>query len=203
MSDFDRGESGRVETPPSGAIGDPGPRAAPSAVPWANVARGLKLAALLLFLLPWVTVSCADQTLVSMSGYEMATGSATVHNPLTGETGQPPDASRPNLAVLAAAILIAAALLLSLFLRRRTGAFASIAALGVAAVLIVWTVLIELPAKAHEGATAQAGASFQGLDQAELLRMIRVEASAGFWLTLAALVAAIAAAWMAQRRPPG
>ena len=35
----------------------------------ANLARIAKVLALLFFLLPWVTISCAEQTLVTMSGY--------------------------------------------------------------------------------------------------------------------------------------
>jgi hypothetical protein len=39
-----------------------------------NLGRIAKVVALLLFVLPWVTVSCADQTLVSMTGVNLATG---------------------------------------------------------------------------------------------------------------------------------
>ena len=62
--------------------------------------RGSKLLALLFFLLPWVTVSCADQTLVSMSGLDLATGSVTTHNPLTGETTDSARRRRSRLPVL-------------------------------------------------------------------------------------------------------
>jgi len=169
-----------------------------------HLARALKLIALLLFLLPWVTVSCADQTLVSMSGYDLATGAVTAHNPLTGQTSRPPGSGAPDLPVLIAAALIVAALVLS-FVARRAAAMASLAALAVAAALIAYTVLVRLPEKARESISEyrpEAAAGPPMIDQAQILRLIRVETSAGFWLTLAAIVGAIAALSMAQRSPP-
>ena len=170
-----------------------------------NLARALKLIALLLFVLPWVTVSCADQTLVSMSGLDLATGSVTAHNPITGQTARPPGSNQPDIPVLVAALLIAAALILSILARRRQMALASIAALAASAALIAYTVLIRLPEKARAGVTEQgleAAAGPQMIDRAQILQLIRVEPAAGFWLTLAALLGAIVAAWMAQRPLP-
>ena len=76
-----------------------------------NLARGAKIVALLLFILPWVTISCAEQTLVSMSGVDLASGSVTMNNPAPpGSTAPSPDNpfDQPNMAVIAAALLIAA-----------------------------------------------------------------------------------------------
>ena len=167
----------------------------------ANAARALKLFALLFFFLPWATVSCADQTLISMSGMELATGTATAHNPLTGETATPPSAGKPDLPVLAAALLIAAAMVLSFVLARSQAPLVSIAALAVAAALICYTVLVRIPAQVRVDASAQAA---QGASRMNLADVIRVETAPGFWLTLAALIAAIALTWMASREaPPG
>lgn len=55
-----------------------------------NLARGAKIIALLLFILPWVTISCAEQTLVSMSGVDLASGSVTMNNPA------PPGSTAPS-----------------------------------------------------------------------------------------------------------
>ena len=216
MSDSDRGApvvgsgSGAGPTPvapPPPPVNRPDPNAGGriAGFSFANVARGLKIAALLLFLLPWVTVSCAEQTLVSMSGLDLATGSVTVHNPMTGETASPPsDANGPDMPVIVAAILIVVALMLSFVLRRRVGAFASMAALAGAAALIGYSVLYRIPAKAREDVTQQSGPTTQGIDQAQLAQMIRVETEIGFWLTLAAIIGAIVLTWMALRRaPPG
>ena len=173
----------------------------PSRVSLANAARGLKLLALLFFLLPWVTVSCADQTLVSMNGFELATGSVTAHNPLTGETRTPPDGSTPDLPVLVAALLIAAALVLGFVLRRSQAALVAIIAPATAAALITYSVLVRIPARVHAGAAAEASL---GVDRMRITDIIRVETAPGFWLTLAALIAAIVVSWMAQKdAPPG
>jgi len=199
-----------VESPPTMSAMSAPPPPAPAPAPgrklpvsMVNAARGLKLVALLLFLLPWVTVSCADQTLVSMSGLDIATGTVTAHNPMTGEAARPPESGEMDLPVLIAALLIAAALVVSFVLKRAQAALASMAALAVAAVLIVYTVLVRLPAKAREGVTEGAQGA-QGIDQAQIAQMIRVETQIGFWLTLAAIVAAIVVTWMARREaPPG
>jgi hypothetical protein len=176
-------------------------RGRPLGLSLVNLARGFKLLALLLFVLPWVTVSCADQTLISMSGLDLATGSVTAHNPLTGETTRPPGASKPDLPVLIAALLIAAALVLSFVLRRGRAALVSIAALAAAAALIAYTVLIRIPDKARADASAEAA---KGMSNMQVADVIRVENAIGFWLTLAALVAAIVVSWMASREaPPG
>ena len=173
----------------------------PPALTLANAARALKLLALLLFVLPWVTVSCADQTLISMSGMDLATGSVTAHNPLTGETTTPPSAGKPDLPVLAAALLIAAALLLSFVLARSQAVLVSITALAAAAALICYTVLVRIPTQVRADASAQAA---QGTSRMDLADVIRVETAPGFWLTLAALIAAIVLTWMASREaPPG
>ena len=174
-------------------------RGRPSAVTLVNAARGLKLLALLLFLLPWVTVSCADQTLISMSGVELATGSVTAHNPLTGETQTPPDGSKPDLPVQVAALLIVVALVLGFVLSRSQAALASITASAAAAALIVYTVLIRIPAKVHAGAAAEASL---GTDRMQIADIVRVETAPGFWLTLIALLAAIVVSWMARTGEP-
>ena len=175
------------------------PPTARRALSLANVARALKLVALLLFLLPWVTVSCADQTLVSMSGLDLATGTVTVHNPMTGQVTHPPDSGRPDWPVVFGALLIVAALVLSFVLRGALRALAPTAALAAAAALISWSVLIRIPDKARADASAQA---VEGMNRADIGNLIRVETATGFWLTLAALIAAIVVGWMARSQAP-
>src|SRR5262245_12505351 len=192
-----------ISRPPmgEGEMSDSDRRGPPSGISMVNAARGLKLLALLFFLLPWVTVSCADQTLVSMSGYELATGSVTAHNPLTGETRKPPDAGKPDLAVLVAAVLIAAALVLGFFLGRSRAALVAIAGPAAAVALIAYTVLIRIPARVHAGAEAEASL---GVDRMQISEIVRVETAAGFWLTVAALLGAVVLGWLARRgQPPG
>src|SRR4029453_14943923 len=174
-------------------------RGPPSGISLVNGARGRKLLALLFFLLPWVTVSCADQTLISMSGVDLATGSVTAHNPLTGETRPPPEGASPHLPVLISALLIAAALVTGFVLSRGQAALVSIAAPATAAALITYTVLVKIPARVHAGAAAEASL---GVDRMQVSDKIRVETAPGFWLTLAVLLAAIVVSWMAWKAPP-
>ena len=165
----------------------------------ANMAHGLKLVALLLFLLPWVTVSCAEQTLVSLSGADLATGSVTVVNPLTGESASPPGTGEADLPVVLGALLIAGALVAGFALKDRIAESVSTAALAAAAILISYSVLYRLPERAREGATAD---SAQGISEAQIAELIRVEVAPGFWLTLSAVIGAILLTFLARRETP-
>lgn len=163
-----------------------------------NLARGAKLLALLCFFLPWVTVSCAGQELASMSGYELATGSVTVTNPMTGARETPPGGGERDLPVIVAACLILVGLGATFALTRGLGALVGAACAGGAAVLIGFTVLIRLPGKLREGTGGDVGGS--GLDQQQIAEMIRIENVPGFWLTFAALVAAVVLNLLARSR---
>jgi hypothetical protein len=222
MSDSDRGPDGLPPQPPTPPMppAPPQPPAAPvtaanapatnpggatSLATPANGSRALMVLALLFFLLPWVTVSCAEQTLVSMSGLDLARGSVTMHNPMTGERAQPPG-GEADIPVMVGGLLIALALVLSYVMKGRKGTFASMASLAVAAALIIYTVLFRIPDQVREDAASQGapttpGASgTTGLDQAQIAEMIRVQTEIGFWLTLAAIIGAIVLAWMVARR---
>jgi hypothetical protein len=133
--------------------------------------------------------------LVSARGMELATGSLTVTNPITGEQVTPPESSEGDSAVLIAAILIALTLVAGFVLRGAIAAGVSIAGLAIAAALISYSVLIRLPEQAREGATA---GSAQGISEAQLANLIRVEVAAGFWLTLVAIIAAIVITFLAR-----
>ena len=198
-----------IESPPTMSAAPAAP-AAPAANPGrslatpANGSRLLMLLALLFFVLPWVTVSCADQTLVSMTGLDLAQGSVTMQNPMTGETTTPPGRGEADIPVLVGGILVALALLLSFVIKGRMGTMASMASLAVAAAAISYTVLYKIPRQAREDAAAQPagppGQASTGIDQTQIAEMIRVQTEIGFWLTLAAIVAAIVLAFMVLRR---
>jgi hypothetical protein len=180
-----------------GAIGpsEPDPLKARSGMSLVNLAHGLKLVALLLFLLPWVTVSCAEQTLVSLSGTDLATGAVTVTNPMTGELSTPKTDGEADIPVALAALLIAATLVLGLVWKREMSRTLSMAGLAAAAALISYSVLYRVPARAREGATAE---SAPGISQAQIAELIRVEIAPAFWLTLGALLGAILLTYLAK-----
>jgi len=168
-----------------------------------NLGRGAKLVALLFFFLPWVTVSCAGQELVSMSGYDLAMGSVSVTNPMTGASETPPGAGERDLPVIAAAALILLALGATFVLARGTGTLVGAGGALLAALLISYTVFVRLPGKMREGPAGGAGAdaSAMGMNEQQLAEMIQVNHATGFWLTLLALAAAIALNLMARRSP--
>ncbi len=162
-----------------------------------NLARGAKLAALLLFLLPWVTVSCAGQPLATISGLDLATGSVTLHNPMTGATEQPRGGGETDLPVLFAALLIAASLAASFLLARSKAALAGMAGCALAAALIAYTVFVRLPVRLRESQPDDMKAR---LGDTPIDEIVRTEVSTGLWLTLAALAAAVVLNWLARSR---
>lgn len=169
-----------------------------------NLARGAKLVALLLFMLPWVTISCADQTLATMSGFDLATGSVTVNNPMGGGSVTPASSGneQPDVPVLLAAILIVLALGLTFVLKRGQATMAAMASCAAAAALISYTVFVRVPAKAVANPSAGAGAGGDSgmFNEQQIAEMIRVDYAIGFWLTLGALGLAILLNWLARTK---
>ena len=178
----------------------PGPAKSPAiALDSFNFARAAKLAALLLFLLPWVTVSCGQQTMASMSGYELATGTVTVHNPMTGAAQHPPGNQGPDVPVLVAFLLIVGSLLLGFVLRRGLATLVGMAGSAAAAVLISYTVWVRIPNESR--ATPPSGGEGSGMfNEQQIAEMIRVDVANGYWLTIGALAAAILLNWLARNR---
>jgi hypothetical protein len=194
-----------------------------------NLARAATIAALLLFFLPWITVSCSpsamsqmagagapsapmgagDMTLVTATGVQLAAGTATVSNPGGGapqaaNNGANNPFARPNLAVLSAAVLILLSFAATFLLKGRTGALAGAAGCALAAVAICYAILVQIPAEVRGSfATSNpgGGAGAPPINPAELAQLIQVKAQLGFWLTVAALVAAIVLHMLAMNRP--
>jgi|SRR5690606_25586577 hypothetical protein len=169
-----------------------------------NLARGAKLVALLLFFLPWVTVSCAGQELVSMSGYELATGHGTVTNPMTGQKETPPGGGQGETILIVAAAVILIALVGTFVLARGLGALVGAAGAALGAVLVCYTVLVRVPARLHDspvGAGAGGGdAASAGMNAQQIAELIKVENAPAFWLTVVALIAAIVLNLLARGR---
>jgi len=166
-----------------------------------NLARIAKVVALLLFILPWVTVSCADQTLITMTGVDLATGSVTMNNPMTGAAERPPGAGDPDELVIVGALLILLALAAGFVLKGRTASLAAIGGTVLGGAALAYTVLVRVPDSARAGATAGGGGgSAQGMSDAQIAEMIRVNIEFGFWLVLAALAAAVVLDFLAMQR---
>jgi hypothetical protein len=180
------------------------------------LARIAKLVALLLFLLPWVTVSCSprglgpaaaapaaattdagDMILVRATGLQLATGRATPAQSDRPRPGAPPNPfSSPDPPIAGGALLILLSLAAS-FVSGRRGSLAAAAGCALAAIALAYAVLARIPAEVH--------ASFAGspLPPTEFAQMIHVRTEIGFWLTLLALAAAMVLNVLAIRgRPP-
>lgn len=176
-----------------------------------NLARGLKIAALLLFLLPWATVSCDSaglaeaaefemsgaprEVIASASGLALATGTVRIVQEPPSAGAQPPanPFARPDPLVIAGGLLILAALGLSF--ARSWGRPAALGAIVLAGGALGYAILIRLPRAAHEHAVALiSGDAVRGsrLEPGELVQMLAVSTEPGFWLTIAALAAAAA-----------
>lgn len=171
-----------------------------------NIARGAKGIALLCFLLPFVTVSCAGQPLARITGMQLATGSIQPigQNGMPGApTGGAATTSQHyglDIFALAAALLIVLALVLTFVLARRRAALIAMALSAVAAVLLVFDVFVRIKgaatAQIREGmgsggaAPSGAGADFERQMQ-QMVNSISVDPALGFWLCILALVAAI------------
>ena len=100
-----------------------------------NLGRIAKVVALLLFVLPWVTVSCADQTLVSMTGVDLATGHISMAaNPMGGPSAAAaPSEHGGDLLVIIGAVLILAGIAVTFVLKGSKGAMAAGACAALAA----------------------------------------------------------------------
>ncbi|HEX8526127.1 zinc ribbon domain-containing protein [Allosphingosinicella sp.] len=180
-----------------------------------NLARGAKGLALLFFLLPWITVSCAGQTIASATGLELATGG--VKSPAAAGGMMAPGTDAPSKAesysidifILVAALLIIASLVATFVMPRRRAALIAMVGSAAAALLIGYDVLIRIKGKITDQIEDQAGgaSSMPGAGGADVERQmqqqmeqmtqaISVDASIGFWLTVIALIAAAVLNWM-------
>jgi lysylphosphatidylglycerol synthetase-like protein (DUF2156 family) len=172
-----------------------------------NLARGAKVVALLCFVLPWVTISCAGQPLASITGLQLATGNV---QPIGANAPGAPPVAAPqdysaDIFVLVAALLIVIGLVVTFVLPRRKAALAAMVACAVAAALIVYDVFVRIKGIAEDsirqgsgGATPPAGGAggeFERSMQQQMEQMVQsisVDPAIGFWLTVLALIAAIA-----------
>ncbi|HYD14592.1 MAG TPA: hypothetical protein VEC11_17225 [Allosphingosinicella sp.] len=140
-----------------------------------NLARAAKVVALLLFLLPWVTVSCSSEAIdrtqseaagsaprlnmptslnagvpvADASGLNMATGQLRMLLPNTGPREQAKASEPPavpiEIGVIAGAALILLALLASFLLKGATGAMAAIGGSVLAIGALCYSVFVSYP----------------------------------------------------------
>ena len=153
-----------------------------------NLARLAAVVALLGFFLPWAEVSCSGQPLMHETGIQLITG-----------VGAPAGPTHHDLWVAATLGLVVAGLVGSLLLRGRRGALILAAAALAAAITSLIGVSQEVPG-AEVQAQLTAGASGGGGGNGFLGAKLEY----GYFVTLGALIAAVAAAGLALvgRQPP-
>jgi hypothetical protein len=181
-----------------------------------NLARVARVVALLLFLLPWASVSCttygldrlADGAATSApsrampmaraSGLQLATGSVSYSDTALISSSMDEISKlfeRPNPAVAGAALLILLSLGVSFVLRGTRATIVGIIADALAAIALCYAVLIEIPGKA-DGLFHRLGGGRMGIE-------IHVNVEIGFWLCVAALAASILFGAVALTRGAG
>jgi hypothetical protein len=177
-----------------------------------NLARIAKVVALLLFLMPWITISCSpqamgpmggaptgmsnsgDMTIAQASGAQLAMGSVRTNNPNPTATGGPPNPfASPNLPILAGGLLILAALALGFVMKGSQGAYLAAGACVAAAAALCYAVMVQIPeaVRASFATSAGSGEGAPPINPAELAQMIQIKVEIGFWLTICALAAAV------------
>jgi hypothetical protein len=196
-----------------------------------NAARLAAVAALLLFLLPWTALSYSPREIgnalgmpdaagvfgstencpiVRASGLQLAMGSAAVNRDcrsvladIVSETNPDDDTDNPfaraEIPVIAGAILLVLTLIAGLLLKGRAGAIAAALGPALAVAAFCYSVLLRIPAAVRDAPNAGSGGPELTPDQ--LARIVQMTPQFGFWLEIAALLAAIVLAVLAARTP--
>jgi len=120
-------------------------------------------------------------------------------NPMGGGAALPAEHGG-DLLVIIGAVLILAGLVLTFVLKGSRGAMAAAACAALAAISLAYTVLVRIPGAARADATTSAGGSGAGGPSPEqIAEMIKVNIQIGFYLCLAALIAAVLFDFMAMK----
>ena len=187
-----------------------GARAEASSDTMFNLARAAKGAALLCFVLPFVTVSCAGQTIGQITGVQLATGSVgQIGQNMPGAPAGGGAAAGNSLDVFAlgAALLIIAGLVATFLLARRRASMIAMACAALAALLLVFDVFVRIKGavadrvrESGSGASSPSAAASEMEKQMQqqmqqqmeqMTQQISVNPAIGFWICILALIAAI------------
>ncbi|MEA3040261.1 MAG: hypothetical protein QOE79_2774 [Sphingomonadales bacterium] len=169
-------------------------------------ARGAKIVALLGLFLPWVTVSCAGQPLASINGVGLMSGRVTTRDPSSGVSEV--HNGSPEWLMYGVIAAIVFALVATFIWPRRKAALAALWGCAAAMLLAVVEVYMLIPQHLHQAMRqnptkpSDLGRSFDSQMEAGMAQMIRIEPASGFWLTMAALVAALVLCWLIRARVP-
>jgi hypothetical protein len=164
--------------------------------------RVAKIAALLGFLLPWVTVSCSGNEILTATGLQLMTGDPQPAGALEGMGGDDPAKdAEPAIAVIVACAVLAIGLAVSFLTKARVAAAALlVGGLGGAGVsyYAMQNMRTEMAREIGEAQneTPDTGGFLSERDTRQMTsavaNAIRVEEEEGYWLTVgASLIAAL------------
>ena len=151
------------------------------------MARIAKIVAVVGFFLPWVLVSCSNQTLFSATGVDLAMGSVNIHNPMNGAVEH--HNGHADVPILLAMMAIAIGLVGTFLLARRDAARLMLGTSLAALLLSFAGVQAAHDPQRLKSGPGEAGQSDGGLGDAALA-MVKVENRFGYYLTLLGLTAA-------------
>jgi hypothetical protein len=155
-------------------------------VDFVTIARAAKIVAIVGFLLPWVTYSCAGQPVATLSGVDLAIGQFALRDPANGAIEH--QSSAPNIWLILALITIALGLAVGFLVNgSNTVRLMLASSLGAFALSIAGMVA------AHDRDQPQASTSSgQKFDQAAIAG-VGIDNRYGFYISLVALAAAAGA----------
>lgn len=154
-----------------------------------------------------------DCALLTATGLQLVTGnwqpSRECVQGLGGDMPQEnrPDASspfgQPDYFVIGAAALILLSLLASFLLKGGTGPIAAAGGSALALCLLIYDVMMRWPGllRAEAGRSPSMGGGGGGPTAEQMAQIVHIKAQMGFWLTVAALLAAIVLSILAMRKP--
>ncbi len=172
---------------------------------WVKIPKGIALAA---FFLPWMTVSCSGQKMLSASGFNLVTGNLSMSNPMTGATQSA--GGHFNIVLAIALVAVVVGLVFS-FMQGRVAMQAAIGS-AITAIVLILVSSSQINGKAVAEAVSKQGTdALKGLGGAggggglgglgsggpDLASLIRIEWEMGYWVTLLSLIAAAVMAFMA------
>lgn len=166
---------------------------------WIKIPKGV---ALLAFLLPWMTVKCSGQELVHATGFGLTFGRFTAVSEKAGSGDQ-----TLNYWLILALVAILAGLVICFIKGREAAKIVLGTSAAAFALILVGTMKYSKSAIADKmnessdtaGAMAGAGGAQEAQMREAMLGMIQIEWHMGYYLTLAALIAAAVMAFLVMR----
>lgn len=164
---------------------------------WIKIPKGIALVA---FILPWMTVSCSGTKLISASGFGLAFGHYTAEVQ-TERVATASSNAAMNLWLILALVAIVVGLIVSLRAAGKANALVVMAS-SAAGLALIWlgtarydksTILAEA---ARRGGRATGLEEFSNGVDRTAAALIRIDWHFGFYLAVAALVAATVMAWL-------